>query len=319
MRSLIVFVVAFAHSVAVHAVTLVLHSAIKPDQAGTAKLQQLGRVLAGAKERKQLPDVVIELPTGSRVARDVVEVSIRKQLPSSIKGLQIIGPDYIRIENNARVDSGDIEDIARTVLDESLQGKLSNVSLQRLGNAPDIRVDADTLSKGNVRSCNIEYWQSRQCVWVDQYRDGKFLATTPVWFVVDASIKVLRLNADMEAKTAANAAAVHTESVSIAELRQKPVASVADVEGYRFLGSVKAGEILTQDMLGPIPDILSGDVVQVESVMGDVRILTKAISQSEGKVGEEIRLLSVSSNEQFQARIVDKGQTRVTGESYQHE
>ncbi|MCA2005582.1 MAG: flagellar basal body P-ring formation chaperone FlgA, partial [Ignavibacterium sp.] len=68
--------------------------------------------------------------------------------------------------------------------------------------------------------------------------------------------------------------------------------------------NIKAGQIITQDLIEEIPLIQSGSRVTAEYIQGSVIISTEAIARQDGKANETIDILT-SSNELLKAKVIN--------------
>ncbi len=92
------------------------------------------------------------------------------------------------------------------------------------------------------------------------------------------------------------------QSVDVTNLRNP--ATIFSPNSFRAKTNIKAGQIITQDLIEEIPLIQSGSRVTAEYIQGSVIISTEAIARQDGKANETIDILT-SSNELLKAKVIN--------------
>lgn len=92
------------------------------------------------------------------------------------------------------------------------------------------------------------------------------------------------------------------QSVDVTNLRNP--ATLFSPNSFRAKTNIKAGQIITEDLIEEIPLIQSGSRVTAEFIKGSVIISTEAIARQDGKANETIDILT-SSNELLKAKVIN--------------
>lgn len=92
------------------------------------------------------------------------------------------------------------------------------------------------------------------------------------------------------------------QSVDVTNLRI--AAAGFNSNSFRAKTNIKAGQIITEDLIEEIPLIQSGSRVTAECIKGSVIISTEAIARQDGKANETIDILT-SSNELLKAKVIN--------------
>ena len=91
----------------------------------------------------------------------------------------------------------------------------------------------------------------------------------------------------------------------ITSLREQPVRSVEALERTRAKTNVRLGEILTSDVLQPVPDIEVGGEVTIIYADTWGKITTPGKVLQDGLIGETVRVKNQSSGKIITAQVVD--------------
>lgn len=94
--------------------------------------------------------------------------------------------------------------------------------------------------------------------------------------------------------------------MEITNLREKPVLSIADTEGYRLKKNLRKGAILTSGAMEVIPDIESGMETTIVYDDGLCKITATGLALQSGVVGDYIKVKNKATKKIIIARIVNK-------------
>ncbi len=93
--------------------------------------------------------------------------------------------------------------------------------------------------------------------------------------------------------------------MDITSLHEKPLPSLAAIDGYRVRRNLRRGTILTTSAIEPIPDIESGRELSIVYVDGLCRITTVGVALQTGMAGDYIKVKNKGSGKIILARVVD--------------
>lgn len=110
-------------------------------------------------------------------------------------------------------------------------------------------------------------------------------------------------NDNIERNSDLNLSQFRVEIVDVTELREEPL-PVHELQNIRSKMFVSKGSALLGSMVEQKPDIEAGDVVWLNSTLGNVNIKISAIARQEGKVEEIIRV-KTEDNKLFRAKVLD--------------
>ncbi len=152
---------------------------------------------------------------------------------------------------------------------------------------------------------------ARQCVWLDLYVDDRLVQSRPVWFAVTIRDFALVARAAFERGEPLDARGFEKRYLDIARSRGEIVADAAGLAGMRAREPLEPGMLLTRDLLEPLPAVVKGQRVGVAVAVGGVRLQTRAIALSDGRVEQKIRVRSPASGEAYTVVVTGPAQTRV--------
>ncbi|AFH50217.1 Hypothetical protein IALB_2514 [Ignavibacterium album JCM 16511] len=116
--------------------------------------------------------------------------------------------------------------------------------------------------------------------------------------VVPVAVKEIRRKEEIEANS------FELQSVDITSLKYSDAVNVSELNSVRAKSLIKAGQVITPDLVEKIPVVQSGSRIMVECIKGSVVISTEAIARQDGKVNEVIDILT-SSNELLKAKVIN--------------
>jgi flagella basal body P-ring formation protein FlgA len=96
-------------------------------------------------------------------------------------------------------------------------------------------------------------------------------------------------------------------------LRRLP--TVETLRGGRLVRDVGVGDVLTHQLVQPVPFVRSGDLVTVHVRIGPVAADGRAVASQSGGPGDVIRLVNPESRRSLRGRIVAPGEVEVVNES----
>ena len=84
-----------------------------------------------------------------------------------------------------------------------------------------------------------------------------------------------------------------------------------DGERLRARRTLRAGTVLGQFDVEPMPDVNAGDPVLVELKAGNVRVTASAIAKEDGFMGETIWVQNDKTNLRLRVRVVESGRVAI--------
>lgn len=104
---------------------------------------------------------------------------------------------------------------------------------------------------------------------------------------------------------------VATRRMEVTSLRERPVQSLAVLEGHRAKRNLRNGAILTTACIEAIPDMESGRAVKIVYVDGLCQVTAPGVAMEQGMAGDYVKVKNKASGKIIVARIVDNGAVAV--------
>lgn len=137
-----------------------------------------------------------------------------------------------------------------------------------------------------------------------KYSDGK----KSVKSILTLQIKLFKLVPvavkEIRRKEKIDANSFELQSVDITSLKYSDAAFFDELNSVRAKSLIKAGQVITRDLVEEIPAVQSGSRIVAECIKGSVVISTEAVARQDGKVNEVIDILT-SSNELLKAKVIN--------------
>ncbi len=281
---------------------------IEADAQGRVELGKLARVIAPQREQRRSLQA-LQVPVGQLRHRESVSGprlrALLADLPE-LAGAEIVVPDTVAI--SAARDSGRTQEAMaaaalelRKYAEATWPGRYRNLEFSLLVGERALALGPETAYHFDFSA--LQGLGRRTPVWLVMESRGRE-ERAALWFEVRGETLVWQALADMQVRDAAAGAAFAERWRDIGEAdRGEPAAPAAD---QRLVAAMQAGDILTADHLELAPAIDYGEDTRVVSRVGDVQIMTVATALETAFVGDLVYLRSKSSDERFQARVVDR-------------
>jgi flagella basal body P-ring formation protein FlgA len=140
----------------------------------------------------------------------------------------------------------------------------------------------------------------------------------PVWARVKITLPCTRLvaAADLPAGRPIAPDQLRPQSFASCLLEEGFAETVEEAAGKIPRRAIRAGAPILRSWLAPPPEVERGQLVEVESVHGSVRLKATARAETSGNTGQRIRVRNVENGRAYQARVTGKGTATVLqGES----
>ena len=131
----------------------------------------------------------------------------------------------------------------------------------------------------------------------------------PVWFSVKAYQSVLVAQHKIKSHTLAHQDHFALEKRNIAGLKSSPLTEYPKTLWVNQ--TLDKDQILTQDTLSIQPAIIQGQKVKVSVQQDSITITTEAVAQSDGYIGQSIRMKNLQTNKYFVAMVTGKNQAEI--------
>jgi len=142
--------------------------------------------------------------------------------------------------------------------------------------------------------------------------DGRTVQTVPMVVQVTMLRNAVVARRSVSQGAAIRAADVHLLAMSFTRLDRLGLDDTAMAIGQRAKRFIPAGTSLDPAMLEQVPLVLRGQLVQLTSVAGSVRIVTTAKAAEDGLLGELIKVRAVDNKRvEFDAMIVGSGEVQI--------
>jgi flagella basal body P-ring formation protein FlgA len=128
---------------------------------------------------------------------------------------------------------------------------------------------------------------------------------------LSGSVELLTAKLDISTGVALHETMFGYSYVALADASLNAVEGLSVIAKQQLLIDLSAGEVLKSNMLSKIPDVAYGSDVQVISTFGTVTITALATALNEAEIGQLVRVLSQSSQQEYVARVIGKNQAVV--------
>ena len=117
--------------------------------------------------------------------------------------------------------------------------------------------------------------------------------------------------ADLSAGQPVREDQVRVESFDTSALDDRPARNLDEVVGYVPRAMIRSGSTVLRSQLNRAPEVVRGDVVQVEVTAGAARLMLEGRAQTDGVTGKTILVKNLASGKDFRARVTGKGKVSV--------
>ncbi len=156
----------------------------------------------------------------------------------------------------------------------------------------------------------VNKFNSRMAINLDIYSNKKHYTTIPVWFDVKVKKKVYRAKKNIKKDSQIHMSDLEHDLVSSIKLNVEKDSVELNLDNVVLVNNVVAQQIITSDMVIPVADVISGQMVTVLVEHGNVKLRAKAVAQESGNIGSRIKLKNNKSNKTFQAIVIGKSLAR---------
>lgn len=94
------------------------------------------------------------------------------------------------------------------------------------------------------------------------------------------------------------------KKIDVSVLNGTPITSFKDINNLRSKEFIKSGEILTKEMVEPVPIIKAGDPVTAKYIESNVIITFNALSRQDGALGDVITIIA-KDKKLYKAKIIN--------------
>jgi len=105
-----------------------------------------------------------------------------------------------------------------------------------------------------------------------------------------------------------SAADITVDTVNISLIRQEFLSATELAVGKEVKRNINQGEPLRSALLDAPRAIKRGDLVELASVAGSIRVITSGTAMSDGRIGQKIRVRNTQSTRVVSARVMAPGQ-----------
>lgn len=228
--------------------------------------------------------------------------------------VRVVGPDEMRVTRAFQVLTGSavVDAAAREARERlsALDPRGGPWAVVALGTPPDLRIPTGTLELA-VRLQEPTTPVTFFAAMVAARVDGREYRAVPVALRVGRYESVVVAVRGLEPGADLAAADFRLETRSSTEVPRGALASLADAARVELTRPVKPGEIMTQAVLRPRLAIRRGEMVTVLLDGRGFRIRAQGRAESDGRHGEAIRVINLSSRREVLARVEGPGLVRI--------
>jgi flagella basal body P-ring formation protein FlgA len=174
----------------------------------------------------------------------------------------------------------------------------------RIGARQLQRLPQDTPAR--VQVARVAARSAVKVVWESPVR-----TTATVWFAAHGLRPVVIARQAATVGSALEAAGAAVQEVDILPLSCNPLVSPDELQGMRTKVALRSGDVICKERVEPQPAVARGDEVVVVSTAGSVSVTARALAQSDGEVGERLKVRNPRSRDVYEAKVTAKGMVSV--------
>jgi flagella basal body P-ring formation protein FlgA len=269
----------------------------------TAEAKRLGDLVEISNDTTHL--ALINLDSQPRGGQRITKKQIMSWLKN--KNIKVVykwkGKKTAFIKQNTLTSGIDLVNKAQQALKNHLEKQ--EYSHIELISKTKLKGSALPLSAFTVEINNLYPIPKKVCV--------RLLAGThsiPIWFTVKANKEVLVAQHQIKNRTEVHENDFIIQNRTIAGLKDEPLTQLPQATWIKK--SINTNQILTTKFVTEMPSVIKGKPVQVTVSNHGVSILTEAIAQNDGYIGQKIRMKNSQTNKYFIAVVTATNQAEIT-------
>jgi flagella basal body P-ring formation protein FlgA len=141
--------------------------------------------------------------------------------------------------------------------------------------------------------------------------DSPSRSTATVWFAARGLQPVVIARQPAFAGSALQISDAAVQEVDILPLSCNPLASPDQLQGMRTKVALRGGDVICRERIEPQPAVARGEEVVVVSVAGTVSVTARARAESDGEIGQRLKVRNPRSRDVYEARVTGKGMVSV--------
>ncbi|MBN1849905.1 MAG: flagellar basal body P-ring formation protein FlgA [Deltaproteobacteria bacterium] len=146
---------------------------------------------------------------------------------------------------------------------------------------------------------------------VNLWVDGVLIRKVPVSGCIMIKQQVIKAAKDIKAGRMISGQDLVRGAENHSRHQDDMVADLNDVIGKRSVGSIQAGQRITFNMIETPPHVEKGSQVMIRAENKDIRIMTPGRVLEDGRVGDQIRVVNISSGKEIFATVAGPGLVEV--------
>lgn len=305
-------------------IELVLLKEVEVD-AATIHLGDIAAEIKGVDDAKKLKTLKLlrlrRAPLPGRPSATLDATSIRTYLRSARFPLKEVGlePDLFKIDNSAQVvvkrKSSHVRvekviQFARQFLREELQQRFNGeYQIQSEASISDFHLPYGQV-EFSARPLRAQFLSGRVSIYVDISIDGQKKKTVILPFDVALTVDVAISLRKIDRHQAITADDVRIEKRALNQVRIPPL-RLEDLQGVRANRRIRAGTMLTAEIVGPLPKILRESIVTIMVELNGVSVRTTGVALSDGYVGKKLKVINQRSQKPLVGTVTEDGAVQV--------
>jgi flagella basal body P-ring formation protein FlgA len=180
------------------------------------------------------------------------------------------------------------------------------VAFERINAPEDLALPLGDLS-WEVRERSRRGYLGNVSLMIDFYVDARRIRTIPVSGTVSVAQAMVRAS-----KTITAGERIRSEDLSLSQergvrFRKDALVQTEDAVGKRARRAIRVGQILTHRMIEDPPLVNRGQIVQITAENALIRVTTRGKALEDGRAGEQIRVINVSSGREIFGTVRGSG------------
>ena len=299
-------------------VTITLKSAAEVG-GGKALLGDIATISGGTKEVEEyLSQIVVcsSLEDSKSVVirpGDVMSCLSRSRIDLSY--ISIDGAVQVSVSSKSRTISAD--EIKQAVIDHVRENMLwdsDDVEVEFTRSVSDIRLSSDGISICVDEPLGCDYLGYEQFA-LKLLKDGELVERISVPTRIRVHQDVVVSSRMISRNSILGRDNAELKRIELTDTSKAPITSLDDVAGKRITITVPAGRVIYHSLIETAPVIDKDQYVVIRGKKGALRITTRGKALEEGKPGDFIRVLNLSSSQVLVAKVTDQQTVDIIGMS----
>ncbi len=272
------------------------------DGFGRNQRTQISENIAGKVKRFGFLDLVTQAE---------LKVAFKKMFPEIYKSVQWRGSDIVNVYSSGiELSAKQLEQQAGEFLQRWLSEDHGDFRVSLFKGAKDYSVPEGLVSLRPQLQIKNRL-SEKMCVLVDVLIDREHYQTVPIWYRVEVYQNALVATEDIKRYSEIDVKNFKKMRVNIAGTASFVLDKFSNSRAMRVTKSLRRGELLTTDIIEPVPLVSIGQQVSVFAKSGGVSLTINGIALAEGNQFDTVEIKNTGSTAKYNAVVVGPGKVVV--------